>query len=307
MAFDPQHRPHPAVRRRGRHVHAQVELPGEPADCREPHARRITELGQQDRIRTGDHPLGPGPLVLRHAQTGVVHGDADTVVDRLEIDHDLRVGRGVPQCVVEELGHDDGDRLDGVGHQSRTGGEVVADPDAPVARETGLTAGDRVHQMGFLPGEPHPGAAHHRGDLRSPQRLLVLVVQFEQGLRQLGIVVALLQPAQGVLEPVQGRLDLPRGPAHPGLRRRVDPGALRGQLGVQPLQDMFQGETQRRTGQLRVQGAGHGDVGMRGLPCRGGQPPRRQMLDLGGERPAGAVEPGPERGRLRALCGQLPP
>lgn len=167
------------------------------------------------------------------------------MVDRLEIDHDLRVGRGVPQRVVEELGHDDGDRLDGVGHQGRTGVQVVADPDAPVAREPGLAARDRVHQMGLLPGESHPGAAYHRGDLRAPQRLLVLVVQLEEGLRQLGIVVALLQPAQGVLQPVQGRLDLPGGPAHPGLRRRVDPGALRGQFGVQPLQDLLQGETQR--------------------------------------------------------------
>ncbi len=206
-------------------------------------------------------------------------------MDGLQVDHDLGVGRGVPQRVVEQLGDDDGDRLHGVGHQGGARLQVVADLDALVAREPGLTARHRVHQVGLLAGQPDPGPAHHRGDLRAAQRLLVLVVQFEQGLRQLGVVVALLESAQGVLQPVQRRLDLPGGPAHPGLRRRVDPGALRGEFGVQSLQHLLQRRPQGRAGQLRVQRAGHGDVRMRGLPGRGGQAPRRQMLHLGGERP----------------------
>jgi hypothetical protein len=94
-----------------------------------------------------------------------------------------------------------------------------------------------------------------------------------------------LQTAQGVLQPVQRRLDLPGGPAHPGLRGGVDPGALRGEFGVQPLQYLLKRESQGRTGELRVQRAGHGDVGMSDLPGRGGQSPRRQVLDLGRERP----------------------
>ncbi len=285
MTVDPQHRPHTAVRGRGGQVDAQIELPGQLADRGESHARRVAELGQQDRLATAHHALGPGPFVLRHAQPGVVHGDTDTVVDGLEIDHDAGVGRGVPQRVVEQFGGDDGDRLDSVGHQGGAGRQVVVDPHALVAREPGLTARHRVHQVRLLPGEPDPGPAHHCGDLRAAQRLLVLVVQLEQGLRQLGVVVALLQTAQGVLQPVQRRLDLPGRPAHPGLRGGVDPGALRGEFGVQPLQYLLQRESQGRTGELRAQRAGHGDVGMRCLPGGGGQAPCRQMLDLGRERP----------------------
>nr|WP_037673548.1 hypothetical protein [Streptomyces afghaniensis] len=307
MTVDPQHRPHPAVRGRRGQVHAQVELPGQPADGGESHARRVAQLGEQDGFGAGHHPLGTGPFVLRHAQPGVVHGDADAVVDGLQVDHDVGVGRGVPQRVVEELGDDDGDRLDGVGHQGGPGLKVVVDPDAPVAREPGLTARHRVHEVRLLPGQPHPGPAHHRGDLRAPQRLLVLVVQFEQGLRQLGVVVMLLQAAQGVLQPVQRRLDLPRGPAHPGLRGGVDAGALRGEFGVQPLQYLLHREAQGRTGELRAERAGHGDVRMGHLPGRGGYAPCRQVLDLGRERPRVAVELGPQSGNLRALHGQSPP
>jgi hypothetical protein len=114
VALDSQHRADPAVRRRRGEVDAEIELPGELADRGEAHTGRIAETGEEDRLGAGHRPLGVGPFVLGHAHTRVVDGDADAVMDVLQVDHDVGVGRGVTQRVVEELGDDDGDRLDGV-------------------------------------------------------------------------------------------------------------------------------------------------------------------------------------------------
>nr|WP_262505746.1 hypothetical protein [Streptomyces sp. TRM68367] len=284
MAVDPQHRAHAAVRRGGRKIHAQVELPGQLTDRGEPHTRRVTEVGEQDRLGTGHRPLGPGPFVLRHAEPRVVDRDAHTVIDVLQVDHHVGVRGGVPQRVVEQLGDGDRHRLDRVRHQRGPGLKMVVHADSVVSREPRLTPRHRVDEMGLLAGQPDPGPAHHRRHLRAPQRLLVLVVQFEQGLRQFEVFVALLQPPQGVLQAVQRRLDLPRRPAHPGLCRGVDPRALRGQFGAQPVQDVLQRDAQPRAGRLRVQRTRNADVRMRQLPGGGGQAPRRQMLHLGRQR-----------------------
>ncbi|MCF4137046.1 hypothetical protein L1856_09835 [Streptomyces sp. Tue 6430] len=111
------------------------------------------------------------------------------------------------------------------------------------------------------------------------------MVEPEQGLRQLRLVVALLKLPQGVLEPVQGRLDLPGGAAHPGLSGRVDPGALGGHLGPERQEHVLQGDAERGAGRQRLERAGHRQVRMRHLLGGGGHPAGREMLDLGGERP----------------------
>lgn len=148
----------------------------------------------------------------------------------LQVDHDVGVGRGVPQRVVEEFGDDDRDRLDGVRDERGAGLEVVVHPHPVIPGEPGLAAGHRLHEVRLLTREPDPRPAHDGRDLRTAQRLLVLVVQHEQGLGQLGVVVTLLERAQGVLQPVQRGLDLTGGPAHPGLRGGIDAGALRGEF-----------------------------------------------------------------------------
>jgi hypothetical protein len=184
---------------------------------------------------------------------------------------------------------------------------MVVDLHPVVAHEPRLPTGHRVHQVRLLAGEPHPGPAHHGGDLRPPQRLLVLVVQLEEGLRQLRVVVALLQLTQGVLQAVEGCLDLPGGAAHPGLRGRVDTGALRGELGTQSQQHAFQGDTQGRSRGVRVERARDRHVRVGELPGGGGYALRRQVLDLGRQRVQRGVESGAQGVRLGALAGQLAP
>lgn len=285
MAVHPQHRAHPAVGRGRRDIDAQVELAGETADRGQAHARRITQVGEEDGGVTGHQPLGAVAFVTGHAEARVVHGDAHPVVDVLQAHHDVGVGRGVPQRVVEEFGDDDGDGFHRVRDQGSAGFQMVVHLDALIAREPGLAAGDRVHQVRLLAREPHPGPAHHGGDLGAPQRLLVLVVELEQGLRQLGVVVALLQSSQGVLEPVEGRLDLPRGAAHAGLCGRVDAGALGGHLRLECQKHVLQGDAERGADRQGLEGTGHGQVWMGHPLGGGGHPPCREMLDLGGERP----------------------
>ncbi len=294
MAVDAQHRPDPAVRRGRGQVHGQIELPGELADRGEPHSVSYT------------HRIRDSPFVQGHAEARVVDGDADTVVHVLQVDHDVRVRRGVPQRVVQQLGDDDRDGFDGVRDQRGARLEVVVDPDPVVAREPGLATGHRVHQMGLLAGQAHPGPAHHGGDLGAPQRLLVLMVQFEQGLRQLGVVVALLQSAQRVLEPVQRGLDLPGGAPHPGLCGGVHAQVLRGQFDAQLAQHVLHRHTERGPGRPELEGARHRDMGVRELAGSGGHALRREVLDLGRERLHHAVEMGPQRGDLVPLHGPLP-
>lgn len=182
------------------------------------------------------------------------------MVDVLQIDHDVGVRCRVAQRVVEEFGDDDGDRLDGVGHQGGARLQVVVNLDPVVAREPGLAAGDGVHHVGLLAGQSHPGPAHHGRDLRPPQRLLVLVVQREQRLGQLRFVVTLLKPPQGVLQPVKGGLDLPGGTPETGLRGRVDPGALCRQLLAQRREHVLQRDPGGSPGCVLPGGSGHPQV-----------------------------------------------
>ncbi len=131
------------------------------------------------------------------------------------------------------------------------------------------------------------------------------MVETEQCLRQLRFVVALLEFVQRVLEPVQGRLDLTGGPAHTGLRGRVDAGALRGQLGPRGPQHVLQGEAQRCSGGLWSEGAGDGHVRVGQTAGGGGQALRRQMLHFDREHPRQAVKLAAQGGDLRALRGPL--
>ncbi|GAQ58887.1 hypothetical protein a10_08786 [Streptomyces acidiscabies] len=301
MGADAQDRAYPAVRRRGRQVDGQLELPGQAADRGEAHARRVAEFREVDRRVPGDEPLRPLPFVPRHADARVVDGHAHPVVDVLQSDDDVGVRRGVPQRVVEQLGDDDGDRLDRVRDERGTGFEVVVDGDPVVPGEPGLPSGHRVDEVRLLPREPHPRPAHHGGHLRPPQRLLVLVVEPEQGLRQLRFVVLLLESAQGVLEPVERGLDLAGRAPHPGLRRRVDPAPLGGDLDAQRLQDLLQREPEGRADGERLERAGYLQVRMGDPACGGGYPRPGEVLDLGGERPHGTVELGAQRGDLGLL------
>lgn len=91
VAVDEEHRAHAPVRRRGRQIDGQVELPGELADRGEPHAGRVAEVGQQDRLAARHHPLRVGAFVGGHADTGVVDGDGDPVVGAFEAHRDVGV------------------------------------------------------------------------------------------------------------------------------------------------------------------------------------------------------------------------
>lgn len=307
MAVDPQDRAYPAVGRGRGDVDAQVELPGQPADRGEPHARRVAQVGEQDRVGTGHHPPGVVAFVLGHAEPRVVDGDAGAVMHVLQVDHDVGVGRGVPQRVVEEFGDDDRDRLDGVRDERGAGLEVVVHPHPVIPGEPGLAAGHRLHEVRLLTREPDPRPAHDGRDLRTAQRLLVLVVQHEQGLGQLGVVVTLLERAQGVLQPVQRGLDLTGGPAHPGLRGGIDAGALRGEFGTHRLQHVLEGDPEGRTDELRLHRPRHRDPRMRQLPRGSRNSLRRQMLDLDGQRRLNTVQSVPQIGDLLALEGTLTP
>lgn len=307
VAVDPQDRADTAVRGGRGHVDTEVELPGEAADRGEPHARRVAQVGEQDRVGTGHRPPGVLAFVRGHAHARVVDGDADAVMDVLQVDHDLGVRGGVPQRVVEELGDDDRDRFDGVRDQRGTGFEVVVHPHPVVSDEPGLPAGHRLDEVRVLTGEPDPGSAHDRRDLRPAQRLLVLVVQHEQGLRQLRVVIPLLERAQSVLQAVQRGLDLPGGPAHPGLRGGVDTGALRGEFRTQGGEHVLEGDPERRTDELRLRRSRHGHPRMRQLPGDGRDPLDGEMLDLGHQRRLNTGQSVPQIRDLRALQGTLTP
>ncbi|MCX4588060.1 hypothetical protein OOK40_34510 [Streptomyces sp. NBC_01481] len=305
VVLDEQHRAYAAVGRGSRQVDGQVELPGQLADRGQAHPGRVAELGEQNRVAPGHHPLCVGPFVRGHADTGVVDGDRDSVVGAFEVHRDGGVGRGVPQRVVEQLGDDDRDRLDGVRDERGALFEVVVDLDPVVADEPGLAAGHRVDQVRLLTGQPHPGPAHDGGDLRAAQGLLVLVVECEEVLRQVGVVVALLQPAEYVLQPIEPGLDLPCGTAHTGAGGGVDPLALLRHRGQQPGNHAVHSGAQLGPGELRVQGAGHLDMRMRGAGGLGRNTPLREMDHLGGERLRGAVDLLPRDVQMGAQGGDL--
>lgn len=166
--------------------------------------------------------------------------------------------------------------------------------------------------MRLLAGQAHPGTAHHGGDLCAPQRLLVLVVEFEEGLRQLWVVVMLLEPSQYVLEPVEPGLDLAGGAAHTGARRSVDPFALLRHGTRQRVEHPVQTGAGSGAGEAGAERAGHLDVGVRGAGRHRWDAPVGEVRDLGGEfggdavglRPR-VVQLVPQAGDLVAECGPV--
>ncbi len=224
-------------------------------------------------------------LLLVHPDAVVVDDDGGAAVALLEGDADGQFLVRVVQCVGQQLGDGDRDRLDGTGDHGDRVAQLVGDLDALVAAQPGGGADDQFGQVRVLAGQAGPGAAHHTGGLNAPQRLLVEEVGGEQVLGDVRVVVAVLHALELGLELVQQRLDGGGGAPQRGLGGGVDPLALlRHGLG-----DLLQHRAQRliglRPGEPGVQQPPYGHMRMRQRQGEVGEPGPRQVSDLGLGRP----------------------